>query len=325
MERKTIYKFAVEPDSFEERARIAEEILSNPSDLKEYEKVKNAKALFSKNIFTEEEVDNVFNKTKLQVSSRRKTIQINWLRYAAIFVGLFAISFLLKREFELSRFFNNVCAIEVPFGETATLTLPDGSQVWLNSGSRIEYKANFGIRARDIQVVGEGYFSVKKNTDLPFIVHTDKIDIRVTGTQFNVSNYSDDDFIRTTLAEGEVIVENKKGKELCRLKPSEQLILNKKRQQFKVEKVNLKNYTSWKDGVLYFENVPFAEVLSNIERWYNVEIILEDPDIAKELFSGAVMKNKPLFQILDVLCIASDIVNYKIIHNPDAKNKIILK
>lgn len=174
--------------------------------------------------------------------------------------------------------------ISTPYGARVEYTLPDGSLVWLNSGSSLSFPAQFGKR-RDVKLIGEAFFKVVKN-DKPFIVSTMYGDVQVKGTSFNVSAYSDDNDFATTLVEGCVAFKAKESGSEVVLKPGEQI--SKKETEFVIKKVETKYFTKWKDGKLCFSREPFPSFVKKLERWYNVKIEYKDPQLNEIWYTGSI-------------------------------------
>ena len=160
--------------------------------------------------------------------------------------------------------------ISIPRGGKYQLTLPDGSKVWLNSGSSLTYPAAFVANTRTVSLIGEAYFEVVPNKKQPFIVTALDNQIEVTGTHFNVSAYRDQQQIKTTLIEGGVIVS--KNNTRLTLHPGQQAI--SKFEQEAIEKRNVDPFyaTAWTKGYFVFEDQDIQAIMSDIARWYNVTV-----------------------------------------------------
>lgn len=171
----------------------------------------------------------------------------------------------------------------VPAGEKVEIELPDGTKVWLNGASSIKYPENFTEKTRQVELKGEGFFSVKSNKENPFIVDVNQIKVKVTGTKFNISAYKNDNIIKTTLVEGivNVISKNKQ----TELKPNSQCVYNKRNMIMKTSKVDTEIETAWLEGKLIFDNTSFGEMAKKLERWYGVEINLQEELKEKHRFT----------------------------------------
>lgn len=198
---------------------------------------------------------------------------------------------------------NLINTISTPKGGQYQVNLPDGTRVWLNAGSSLRYPARFSGTERRVALSGEAYFEVTKSTinakHIPFIVHTDKQDITVLGTHFNVNAYSDEPGIKTTLLEGAVKVSrNGAPAEGLVLKPGQQSSMTGNK--LNVSTVNTEEAIAWKNGMFMFKDADLKTVMRTIARWYDVEVLYEGTLPDKE-FSGDIYRNLNLSQVLDVL------------------------
>lgn len=180
-------------------------------------------------------------------------------------------------------------------GETYKLRLPDGSYVWLNSASTLTYSSRLVENGkRTVKLRGEGYFEIAKDKSHPFIVATDKQEVQVLGTHFNVNSYPDEATVSTTLIEGSVSVTSGKLKQV--IKPGEQAINNGS--NITVNEVNLGNVIDWKDGDFNLDELDFRVAMRKIARWYNVDIVYE-ASVPQNIKSGGwISRNRTLSAIL---------------------------
>lgn len=206
--------------------------------------------------------------------------------------------------------------IATPKGGQYQINLPDGSRVWLNAASSLRYPVRFSGNERKVTLTGEAYFEVTKAKHLPFIVVTDKQQVEVLGTHFNINAYADEPGTKTTLLEGAVRV-GKRGadKDEVLLKPGEQCNLNAN--TLNVSTVNTDEAVAWKNGMFLFKDADLKTVMRAVARWYDVEVTYEGALPARE-FSGEIYRNLNLNQVLDVLSF------YKVHFRVDGK-KIIVK
>lgn len=188
----------------------------------------------------------------------------------------------------------------VPFGKRAALTLADGSKVWLNSGSILEFPAQFNGRSRDIHLAsGEMYIEVSKNKSKPFYVHTNNFDVKVYGTAFNLTAYSDSR-PSVVLVEGSVSINSKNKKELF-INPSEQATLISEG-IFDTQMVDVTKYVSWKSGYLAFDRTPMSEVLKQIGRYYNFSFdFAKDVNLQKRTCTGKIYLSDNLDNVLTAI------------------------
>ena len=183
-------------------------------------------------------------------------------------------------------------------GETYLLTLPDKSQVWLNAASTLTYAANLTSgKERRVKLRGEAYFQITKDKTRPFIVETERQEIQVLGTHFNVKAYSDEPTIKTTLVEGSVRVTNSQSTKT--LKPGQQAVLTQAG-KFEIRQADEVLDLAWKNNEFMFESESIQNVMKMVERWYNVEIIYQG-EITKEKFGGGVSRFDKISKVLELL------------------------
>lgn len=179
----------------------------------------------------------------------------------------------------------------VPYGRRSRIELSDGTVVWLNSGSRLVYPTAFPDDQREVYLEGEGIFEVTHNTKKPFMVLADNHKIRVLGTVFNVSNYKEDNSVKTVLKSGSVEVEYRgdgiwKGKETIKIAPGTMTEYEKNTGKMISGEVDVEDFFSWKEGMLILKSSKMEDIVKKLSRYYNIEIKIEDEKLAKETFSG---------------------------------------
>lgn len=165
--------------------------------------------------------------------------------------------------------------IVTPYGGQYQLTLGDGTKVWLNAGSELTYKSNFGRDERSVSVKGEVYFDVVENKNMPFYVINDDQRIKVLGTAFNVKAYPDDNQVTTTLERG--ALEIKSNSQTHLLKPNQQLIVDTETKTSEMLHVDAKDVLSWKEGVFNLQGLSLEECMKVISRWYNIDVYYDGP------------------------------------------------
>lgn len=184
--------------------------------------------------------------------------------------------------------------LAVPRGGRYHITLPDGTQVWLNSASSLTYPTVFDDSSRTVSLRGEGFFEVVPDK-LPFKVKTTGQTVMVLGTRFNVNAYQNEPGVTTTLVSGSVEIALNRGRvSRLQLKPGEQAIVSDK--TIKVRKVALPIYTAWKDGDFRFRETPLPEVLRQLERWYDIEV--DYHNVPNDKIHGIISRDKKLSSIL---------------------------
>jgi ferric-dicitrate binding protein FerR (iron transport regulator) len=195
----------------------------------------------------------------------------------------------------------NFYTAEAPLGQKAKVELPDGSTVWLNSGSNIRYSSDFNNKNRDVELKGEAFFDVKKNTGKPFLVHTKFLDVRVTGTRFNVNAYDDEPLIETSLVEGKVNVILKDEHKSYPLAPGNVLSYTKSSHEMSTSELNQEASTGWKDNRLIFINDDFYKLARKIEKWYDVEVIYNSEDFKDNKLTVRLLEGEQLNRLLEII------------------------
>ena len=235
---------------------------------------------------------------------------LNYLKYAAAIILILACGALIPRV--ATRMITAPdeivwTEIKVPCGQNAEITLADSTKVWLNSGSNFRYPNTFNPQNRQVALNGEAFFRVKSDKYHPFHIQTNGMNVRVTGTTFNVEAYDTEKSMAVTLVEGQVELRTQSGKLISKMTPNMLATLNKKNNTLEFKNVDTNFYTSWMEGTISFRHEPLEKIAAKLERWYNVQIIFDQPDIKDIQFSGSVLRNKPIDQIFEVLTFTSGI------------------
>jgi len=208
----------------------------------------------------------------------------------------------------------------VPYGKHSMLTFNDGTNIWVNSGTRVVYPVTFDKKEREIYVDGEIYLTVTHNEKWPFTVKTNRMKVEVLGTSFNVTAYAKDAEQRVVLVNGKVII-TKKDKHLAELHPNEMFEDNGSKA--KIEKVDVENYILWKDGLYRYESEHMDMIMKRLSRYYNVHISC-NADVSFLKCSGKLDLNLGLNKVLDAIAITAPIT-YNIQNNTYIIKSSIIK
>lgn len=235
-----------------------------------------------------------------RVRSSKKLSLRTILKYAAIILPLVIASSILLNGVKWDIFSNNnYCNIIVPKGQIQEIVLADGTKIWLNADSELKYPKEFKGNSRKVYLKGEAYFSVTKNKQKPFIVNSDLMEIKVLGTEFNLSCYENSKNVKATLYEGKIAYVTKDNEGV--LEPGFQVILDKASNEVEVKKVNVSQFTSWKDGIYIFDEIRVEDLAVKIARWYNIEVIIKSDSVKEMKFTGAMEKKMPVDFIKELL------------------------
>jgi len=190
-------------------------------------------------------------------------------------------------------------SIFVPAGQRAEVMLSDGTKVWLNSRSTLTFPGNFTGNIRNVKLDGEGYFSVTKNAKKPFIVETNKYNVKVLGTEFNVIAYASDSIWETSLLQGSVEIVMPGGKRKMKLEPNTMAILKGN----KLEKGNIKeiDYFLWREGLICFNNISVKEMVEKLKLYYGVNIVVKNSRILENRYTGKFRTDDGVEHVLRVL------------------------
>ncbi len=296
-------------------------------------------------------------KKKIDPVSAGKHFLFEFSKIAAVFILAFLMGYLflyLRNEAGDNKQGLRFVMTEVPYGSKSVVSLPDGSRVWINAGSKMTYPVDFNKKDRIVSLKGEAYFDIATDKKMPFLVESSGIKVKATGTQFNVRAYQDEEFIETTLVEGEISVIKgvvDQEKEIV-LHPNQKLTIYKDQvsvstgpsnksqslpkhdteagKSLQIKKIELESnvstevYTSWKDKewVIYKEKL--STLARKLERRYNVRIIFTSDFVGDFSYTGT-LQDENLREVLDVMSLTSPICyiledkTVKICYNPSFK------
>jgi len=249
------------------------------------------------------------------------------LKIAALVIITFGVGFFVQNLIPEKPTY---ASINVPYGAKSKLELPDGSKVWVNSGSTLKYPTNVNHREVDLFLEGEAFFNIVRNPKRKLNVKTSSINIQVLGTRFNVKSYNEEDVVETTLVKGSISITGKVGEQVIKdpifLKPNERAVLVKSKNSFGVEDtpqvkvkqdiiteqpgkkeriatetkmypklniaegIDVETFISWKDNKLVFKGERFDALAVKLERWYNVEINIKDEKLKSSRYTGTFEK-----------------------------------
>jgi transmembrane sensor len=327
---KLLHNFSEGNYSFNDYLKVRQwfEKINDSPDLKK-EMEHQWEDLISSRNTGDESLGHIFEKIDYNIllEERKKPQKrklLNFYRQAAaillIPLLIFSVWYFFKQPAQTTKAESWV-EINAPEGARVEFFLPDSTSGWLNSGSKLKFPTVMGEH-RKVELTGEAYLQVKQRNHSDFIVSVPDMDLKVLGTQFNISAYPGDAFSDVVLAEGEVEINGKAGVFNYTLLPNEKITFRRDTKSLDKKRVDASRYSAWKDGYLIIENEPLGQVLGRFERWYNTEIILQD-DVLKSYRFKATFKDEPLEEVLRLIALTTPI-RYKI-ENRDIDSKGVYK
>lgn len=239
-----------------------------------------------------------------RISTQKNSVKL-WfgrMKYTAAAVAVLFICLsgvLMVNNFRYNRILQHQTEIVAPLGQKTMVVLPDGSQVWLNSGSSLRYEGNFNLTEREVILTGEAFFKVQKNKSKRFRVKTGVLHVDVYGTAFNIKNYENDEIQEITVSEGRVGISDN-NLEFKQLTQGEQALLDKRSHHVTFGKSSPEIVSAWKNNELIFDNTPMEEVVKYLQRWYGVNITIENASQRKPSYTFRV-KTESLREMLEMM------------------------
>lgn len=293
-------KFPAYTEEFDEAVKLAHDFSFSPPEV------------------SNEEVHRLWNKLSVRINRRNVPVKVSlfYLRLvkiaAVLFVPLLAYTVWvsvdkshLESEYDqmTTSWSDQHISVIAPIGTRTVVNLPDGSKAWLNSGSELTYPALFDKRERRIEVIGEAFFQVQKK-DVPFIVQNPGPEIKVYGTSFNVNSYPDEEVVTVALVEGKIslLID---GKEQF-LIPGQVSYFDKSKKSVSIKSENIDRFICWREGKFIFRDTPLSSILRQLQRQYNVEINLTQPELGNYRYM-ATFRNENLDQIFELLSLSAPI------------------
>ncbi|SFC45629.1 FecR family protein [Flagellimonas taeanensis] len=255
------------------------------------------------------------------ISRPRKRISLpKWARVAAsialMAVVAYSVHVYTKVEEKVEPIVEMTKTTE--WGQKLNLSLADGTQIRLNSGSTITYPDRFEGDVREVVLEGEAFFDVAKNPDKPFVIRSGEVLTTVLGTSFNINTYPDSQQIAVTVASGKVKVASHENE--IHLGPNEQGIFDKKTKTISKKMTDIATFLNWKDGIIHFEDTSLAQVVESLERWYGVTFVFENENL-RNCHVTATYKNEMLPAVMESIAYAKKGLRYEFLEN----DKILIK
>ena len=253
-----------------------------------------------------------YRKIQIRIKKKEKSLKLfsSLSRIAAVlFIPLLITSgVLLYRQLNIKE--NGQFAMQKitsPSGVRSQVILPDGSNVWLNAESTISFKVPFDQNSRDVTLSGEAFFNVQKNPNVPFVVTSGDVNVRVLGTRFNYRAFEDENKIEIVLSEGKVSLNtDSHNANVVIMNPGDRAVIDKTSKITKVTSEKIEKYIAWHEGKLVFDETPMSEVAAQIGRWFGVDAVISDTQINNFRIT-TTFDNESLHQVLELLMLSSPI------------------
>lgn len=244
------------------------------------------------------------NKSSNRINFYKYAFRVSAVAIVFLLCGISSLFFLWQSEKTAVEAFEEYkeYVVEVPAGAKSKVTFPDGSVVWLNAGSKVKYDSSFAKESRNVALSGEGYFEVSKNEELPFVVNTGNLSVKVLGTKFNLKSYEEDSEVKVTLKEGAVRV----GDFLADaapvvLEPNQRFTLRKADLAIQVDSVDASHIENWRNGAMTFDKVPLEEIAKELKRLYNIPIQIENDKLKRIVYYSDFQENVTIEKVLEIL------------------------
>lgn len=237
---------------------------------------------------------------------------IIWRVAATLLIALSSVSIYLALQ---NRQAPDLLQAYIPTAEIRNITLPDGTQVMINSQSTLLYPQQFTGDTRCVYLVGEADFKVKRDEKHPFIVKTSDFQVTALGTEFNVTAYPNEEEVTATLISGSVLVEYNNRQEQKILEPNEQLAYNKSTCSGNVLRPDMQDVTAWQRGETVFRSMTMEEIFTRLERKYPYTFVYSFRSLKKDRFNLSFDPNASIEEIMDIIARVTGTIDYKIVED----------
>lgn len=293
MEKDLLQRYVEGNVSPEEADAVVDWLDADPEHVKEFMALHK---VYDMTVMNQEAFPHEANEGKRR--TRMPPFVVELLKVAAIVLLVLGIQQVVdyRREEAAPPLFQT---LYVPAGQRAELLLPDSTRVWLNAHSRLVYPVTFERGTRSVELEGEAYFDVKRNEQAPFLVKTSKMNVRVLGTEFNVSAYAEEKGFAVALLRGSVELETDGQTDVYRMRPGEQVrYVDGKYESSPIEELD---YFKWKEGLICFRNQPISEIMEKLSLYFDIQIDVLNKDLLDEYYTGKFRTKDGVEQVLKVL------------------------
>lgn len=298
-----LYQYFTGELADEERLELLHRIENDDRFKAEFIRLQNLTAVSQLSHHPSDQIDGIIHfkafVAKIKQDAQRKLF-INFVKYAAIALLLIASIVWATLYLSNTNHKQSLNTLYVPAGQRAQITLQDGTKIWLNAQSTLKYPSRFTKRNRKVEITGEAFFDVARDKKRPFIVGTQNIKMEVLGTQFNVYSYPEAGYIETGLIEGFVkIIDKLNEQNNVTLKPNEQATF--KDGQIGVSHIPNPDHLLWKEGIYCFQNERLIDIIEKLQLYYDIKIVVEDPEIFNVRYTGKFRQRDGIEEILHII------------------------
>jgi ferric-dicitrate binding protein FerR (iron transport regulator) len=303
--------------SEEEKRAYYEEVANDESFQQEFYQTKSlwVRATAGRkdsSINLDEEYRSLRNKVRGVPKAGIRNLTRIWIGRAAMVVVLVSVGWLAHQLLSPGSQMDFTQKFASSIGSISQMTLPDGTQIWLNSGSEVVYHEN--SKERSVQLVGEACFDVAHDEKHPFYVRTDNMIIRDIGTRFNVRAYPGDDVTEATLIEGSAEVLSVNMQRICELKPGHLAVYDKEQKQMSLQEIDPSTVVAWMDGKFVFRNEKLVDICDELGKWYGVRFSFGDDVIKDYRYTANIKRTTSISYVLKMLNITTHL-HYSIKEN----------
>lgn len=326
MSEEIFHKIINNTASETEKLEFFQLLETNPEKRDEFYRFKNLYVVSSLNPDNYSKLaDKNFNKFWSQVNTSKTLTLGSWMRYAAIVVvasslGFFANSLTKKEKTVISE---NHIEYSSEKGSVSSVKLDDGSVIWLSSGTKLALDKNTDGKTV-ARLNGEAYFDLVPNPKRNFVVDLGKFQVHDIGTTFNIRAYESENKISTSLISGQIDLVQESGSSMLTVKPGEYVEYDKNNNNIEVTEHDPSEITAWKEGKFVFIDESLGDICKELERWYNIEISIEDQNLSEIKYNSVVKRSTTVEMVLKYLAV-TDQIKYEITNKKEGKDIIKIR
>ncbi|HBL73615.1 MAG: hypothetical protein A2W90_06350 [Bacteroidetes bacterium GWF2_42_66] len=329
MDENLLLRILTDEASLEEQKDFYRKLKDNQEEEKLFYEIKSLwlrTSMHKTVVDVDSDFEILWRKIKQSKKQTTYTLARQIMRYAAIILVVLGFGgaagyFISQNTFEYNDYGTQKFISRK--GSVSIVELSDGTKVWLNSGTELTYKEDHKNKKRFAELNGEAYFEVTHRDDFPLIVKTGQIIIRDLGTTFNIKAYPEDNYIETSLVEGDVDILSENGKSLVALTPGESAMYFPKEKKMELRSISNNVLSAWRDGKFVIRDQRLEDIFTELSRWYDVEFRFEDEKLRDYRFTGNIKKSTTARHVLEMLKLTADF-HYRILEKNTGPDMIVI-